>query len=39
LSELGVQGRDMSPEEFHAFVVNQVREWQQPVKDSGAKLN
>jgi tripartite-type tricarboxylate transporter receptor subunit TctC len=39
LSELGVQGRDMTPEEFTAFVANQVREWYQPVKDSGAKLN
>ena len=39
LAEFGVQGRDMSPEEFTAFVANQVREWQQPVKDSGAKLN
>ncbi len=39
LAELGVQGRDMSPEEFTAFVANQVKEWYQPVKDSGAKLN
>jgi tripartite-type tricarboxylate transporter receptor subunit TctC len=39
LAELGVQGRDLSPEEFTAFVANQVREWHQPVKDSGAKLN
>ena len=39
LAELGVQGRDMSPEEFTAFVANQVKEWHQPVKDSGAKLN
>ena len=39
LTELGVQGRDMSPEEFTAFVANQVKEWYQPVKDSGAKLN
>ena len=39
LAELGVQGRDMSPEEFTAFVADQVREWHQPVKDSGAKLN
>jgi len=39
LADLGVQGRDMSPEEFTAFVANQVREWHQPVKDSGAKLN
>jgi tripartite-type tricarboxylate transporter receptor subunit TctC len=39
LAELGVQGRDMSPEQFTAFVANQVREWRQPVKDSGAKLN
>jgi len=39
LAELGVQGRDMSPQEFTAFVANQVKEWYQPVKDSGAKLN
>ncbi len=39
LAELGVQGRDMSPQEFTAFVANQVKEWLQPVKDSGAKLN
>jgi tripartite-type tricarboxylate transporter receptor subunit TctC len=39
LTELGVQGRDMSPEEFTAFVAAQVKEWHQPVKDSGAKLN
>src|SRR5438874_674347 len=39
LSELGVQGRDMTPEEFSAFVADQVKEWYQPVKDSGAKLN
>ena len=39
LAELGVQGRDMTPEEFTAFVANQVRDWHQPVKDSGAKLN
>jgi tripartite-type tricarboxylate transporter receptor subunit TctC len=39
LNELGVQGRDMTPEEFTAFVANQVKEWHQPVKDSGAKLN
>ncbi len=39
LGELGVQGRDMTPEEFTAFVANQVKDWQQPVKDSGAKLN
>jgi tripartite-type tricarboxylate transporter receptor subunit TctC len=39
LADLGVQGRDMTPEQFTAFVANQVREWQQPVKDSGAKLN
>ena len=39
LAELGVQGRDMSPQEFSAFVANQVKEWHQPVKDSGAKLN
>lgn len=39
LAELGVQGADMSPEQFTAFVANQVRDWHQPVKDSGAKLN
>ena len=39
LADLGVQGRDMTPAEFTAFVVNQVKEWTQPVKDSGAKLN
>ena len=39
LAELGVQGHDMSPQEFTAFVANQVKEWYQPVKDSGAKLN
>jgi len=39
LADLGVQGRDMTPEEFTAFVANQVTEWTQPVKDSGAKLN
>jgi tripartite-type tricarboxylate transporter receptor subunit TctC len=39
LAELGVQGADLSPEQFTAFVANQVREWHQPVKDSGAKLN
>jgi len=39
LAELGVQGKDMSPEEFTTFVANQVRDWHKPVKDSGAKLN
>ena len=39
LAELGVQGRDMTPEQFTAFVADQVKEWHQPVKDSGAKLN
>jgi tripartite-type tricarboxylate transporter receptor subunit TctC len=39
LAELGVQSRDMSPEQFTDFVAAQVKEWQQPVKDSGAKLN
>ena len=29
----------MTPQEFTAFVANQVKEWYQPVKDSGAKLN
>jgi tripartite-type tricarboxylate transporter receptor subunit TctC len=39
LAELGVQGKDMSAEEFTSFVANQVRDWTKPVKDSGAKLN
>jgi tripartite-type tricarboxylate transporter receptor subunit TctC len=39
LTELGVQGIDMTPAQFTAFVANQVKEWHQPVKDSGAKLN
>jgi len=39
LAELGVQGRDMSPQEFTAFVAAQVKDWYQPVKDSGARLN
>jgi tripartite-type tricarboxylate transporter receptor subunit TctC len=39
LAELGVQTRDMSPEEFTAFVAGQVKDWHQPVRDSGARLN
>jgi tripartite-type tricarboxylate transporter receptor subunit TctC len=39
LADLGVQGRDMTAQEFTTFVANQVKEWYQPVKDSGAKLN
>jgi tripartite-type tricarboxylate transporter receptor subunit TctC len=39
LEELGVQGRDMTPEQFTAFVDAQVKDWLKPVKDSGAKLN
>jgi tripartite-type tricarboxylate transporter receptor subunit TctC len=39
LAELGVQGSDMTPEQFTAFVANQVKEWAQPVRDSGARLN
>jgi tripartite-type tricarboxylate transporter receptor subunit TctC len=39
LAELGVQGSDMTPEQFTAFVANQVKEWTRPVKDSGARLN
>jgi tripartite-type tricarboxylate transporter receptor subunit TctC len=39
LAELGVQSSDMTPEQFTAFVAAQVRDWHQPVKDSGAKLN
>ncbi|HVJ22898.1 MAG TPA: tripartite tricarboxylate transporter substrate binding protein, partial [Burkholderiales bacterium] len=39
LADLGVQGSDMTPDQFTAFVANQVKEWYQPVKDSGAKLN
>jgi tripartite-type tricarboxylate transporter receptor subunit TctC len=39
LADLGVQSRDMTPAEFTAFVASQVKDWYQPVKDSGAKLN
>jgi tripartite-type tricarboxylate transporter receptor subunit TctC len=39
LAELGVQGRDMTPQQFTDFVADQVKDWLQPVKDSGAKLN
>jgi tripartite-type tricarboxylate transporter receptor subunit TctC len=39
LADLGVQGGDMTPEQFSAFVAAQVKDWYQPVKDSGAKLN
>jgi tripartite-type tricarboxylate transporter receptor subunit TctC len=39
LGELGVQGHDMTPEEFTAFVTAQVKDWYQPVRDSGARLN
>jgi tripartite-type tricarboxylate transporter receptor subunit TctC len=39
LAELGVQTRDMTPEQFTAFVAAQVKDWYQPVKDSGARLN
>jgi tripartite-type tricarboxylate transporter receptor subunit TctC len=39
LAELAVQGRDMTPAQFTAFVAAQVKDWHQPVKDSGAKLN
>ena len=39
LADLGVQGGNLTPEEFTAFVASQVKEWYQPVKDSGAKLN
>jgi len=39
LADLGVQSRDMTPAEFTAFVAAQVKDWYQPVKDSGAKLN
>jgi tripartite-type tricarboxylate transporter receptor subunit TctC len=39
LAELGVQGRDMTPEQFTAFVAAQVKDWYQPVRDSGARLN
>ena len=39
LAELGVQGKDMTPAEFTKFVADQVKDWHQPVKDSGAKLN
>jgi tripartite-type tricarboxylate transporter receptor subunit TctC len=39
LAELGVQSRDMTSQEFSAFVAAQVKDWYQSVKDSGAKLN
>jgi tripartite-type tricarboxylate transporter receptor subunit TctC len=39
LADLGVQGSDMTPAQFTAFVAAQVKDWYQPVKDSGAKLN
>ena len=39
LAELGVQSRDMTPEQFTSFVAAQVKDWYQPVKDSGARLN
>jgi tripartite-type tricarboxylate transporter receptor subunit TctC len=39
LADLGVQGTDMTPEQFTAFVAAQVKDWYQPVKNSGAKLN
>jgi tripartite-type tricarboxylate transporter receptor subunit TctC len=39
LADLGVQSRDMTPAEFTAFVAAQVKDWYQPVRDSGAKLN
>ena len=39
LADLGVQSSDMTPEQFGAFVAAQVKDWQQPVRDSGAKLN
>jgi tripartite-type tricarboxylate transporter receptor subunit TctC len=39
LAELGVQGRDMTPEQFTAFVAAQVKDWHQPVRNSGARLN
>ncbi len=39
LADLGVQGREMTPEEFTRFVADQVKDWHQPVKDSGARLN
>jgi tripartite-type tricarboxylate transporter receptor subunit TctC len=39
LAEFGVQTREMSPEQFSLFVAAQVKDWQKPVKDSGAKLN
>jgi len=39
LADLGVHGSDMSPEQFTGFVAAQVKDWYQPVKDSGAKLN
>lgn len=39
LAELGVQSRDMTPQQFSEFVAAQVSDWYQPVKASGAKLN
>ncbi len=39
VAELGVQTRDMTPAQFTAFVAAQVKDWYQPVKDSGARLN
>jgi tripartite-type tricarboxylate transporter receptor subunit TctC len=39
LAELGVQSRDMTPGQFTSFVAAQVKDWYQPVKDSGARLN
>jgi tripartite-type tricarboxylate transporter receptor subunit TctC len=39
LAELGVHGSAMSPAEFTAFVAAQVRDWDKPVRDSGARLN
>jgi tripartite-type tricarboxylate transporter receptor subunit TctC len=39
LGELGVQSRDLTPEQFSAFVAAQVKDWYQPVRDSGARLN
>src|SRR5438105_2419123 len=32
LAELGVQGRDRTPDDFTAFAANQVKDWHQPVK-------
>jgi tripartite-type tricarboxylate transporter receptor subunit TctC len=39
LADLGVAVEKMSPAEFTKFVSDQVTEWAQEVKASGARLN